>query len=99
MPAASIVASWRLKIAMSSGLTLPPAREQRDLLAGFVQHDALAAQFGAQRQFVRGEQLALDATCPLVLALPVEGDVACAERLERWWLAPVPWAPAFTNRS
>ena len=47
MPAASMVESWRLKIAMSPGVVLPPAAEQTALLADLRRDDVLAPQVRA----------------------------------------------------
>ena len=54
MPAASMVASWRLKIAMSFGVDLAAAAEDLRCLT-LATRDALAAQVGAHRRLADGE--------------------------------------------
>ena len=75
MPAPSMVASWRLKIAMSPALTLPPERVRRGLLLDAGGGDALAAQFAAHRLLVLRHGAALDLLTLAITPFPVEGHV------------------------
>jgi hypothetical protein len=57
---------------MSSPVTLPPDRNSVALRLDAGRGDALAAQVGAQRRFVRRERLAAHLVAALVLAFPEE---------------------------
>jgi hypothetical protein len=72
-PAFIIVASWRVKIAMSFCLIdVPPAHAA---LLHLGDQDALAAQAGADHGFAAGTKLAAHDLAVAVLAFPLEDGV------------------------
>ena len=80
MPAAIIVASCRLKTAMSIAVGLPPPPNRPALcVLTRVARDALAAQIRPQRRLVERQRLASHLVAALVLALPEElGFLLCS---------------------
>ena len=72
MPAVSIVASWRAKIAMSSAVTLPSLLKSWLSLRTFVGRYALPAQVGTHLELALREAATLDPVALAVLAFPME---------------------------
>ena len=72
MPAVSIVASWRLKIAMSSAVTLPSLLNSLSSLRTLRGGNALLAQVQAHFHLVLGQAAPLDAIALAILAFPAE---------------------------
>ena len=70
MPADIMVASWRLKTAMSSLVTLPPDRNDVALCLDARWSDALAPQIRAQLGLIGRGGASADLIAAFVLALP-----------------------------
>ena len=97
-PAFIIVASWRVKIAMSLSLDLLAAAHAALLDLG--DHDALAAQGRADHRLAAGAHLAAHRLAGLVLAFPVEDeflDVSVRLLQSPWWPSPNPGVSLFVG--